>query len=133
MPTLRRVWRAWLRLEFTNTDAGDVMLIASTNGVTGISRFDNFLFESIPAPATAGIALGSLIPLVWPTPAAALMCFGLANGEQNSKNQRRKEVEGEAPGKSGTCSFESLSVGFQSPLFRLAEGPSSMDVQNGVV
>jgi hypothetical protein len=51
-------------LEFSNTDAGDVLLIASTNGVTGLSRFDNFVFESVPEPATAAIALGALIPLV---------------------------------------------------------------------
>lgn len=51
-------------LEFTNTDLGDVLLIASTNSATGLSRFDNFLFESIPEPtvvATASLAAGVLL------------------------------------------------------------------------
>ena len=46
-------------LVFSNTDASDVILIASTNGVTGVSQFDNFVVESIPEPASgAAVLLG---------------------------------------------------------------------------
>ena len=44
-------------LTFSNTDAVDVLLIASTNGVTGVTRFDNFVFEIIPEPSCATVLL----------------------------------------------------------------------------
>jgi hypothetical protein len=48
-------------LVFSNTDANDVILLASTNAVTGVSRFDNFVVESVPEPcAPFAFALGTL-------------------------------------------------------------------------
>jgi hypothetical protein len=59
--TFTRVLNAGL--EFTNTDPGDVLLIASTNSVVGQSRFDNFLFESVPEPSAAAAMILGLLPL----------------------------------------------------------------------
>lgn len=44
-------------LVFSNSDADDVILIASTNGVTGQSQFDNFVIESVPEPGSAAMLL----------------------------------------------------------------------------
>lgn len=44
-------------LVFSNTDSSDVILIASTNGVTGQSQFDNFVIESVPEPGSAAMLL----------------------------------------------------------------------------
>lgn len=47
-------------LNFSNTDATDVILFASTNGVTGVSQVDNFVFEAVPEPASGmAILLGT--------------------------------------------------------------------------
>jgi hypothetical protein len=49
-------------LDFSNTglladNTLDLFLIASTNGVTGLSDFDNFTFESVPEPSVASVWL----------------------------------------------------------------------------
>ena len=51
-------------LDFSNTDANDFLLIASTNGVTGVSRFDNFTVESIPEPSSALVSAVGAITLM---------------------------------------------------------------------
>jgi hypothetical protein len=53
-------------LDFSNTGALgdnslDLFLIASSNGIMGLSRFDNFVFESIPEPSAAvALLLGGM-------------------------------------------------------------------------
>jgi hypothetical protein len=43
-------------LVFSNQGTLDVLLFASTNGVTGVSQLDNIVFESVPEPAS-GMAI----------------------------------------------------------------------------
>lgn len=46
-------------LSFSNADAGDVMIIAASNGTVGSARFDNFLVAVVPEPGGASLALAA--------------------------------------------------------------------------
>jgi hypothetical protein len=50
-------------LDFSNLDATDVLLIATTNSLTGESGFDNFVFEAIPEPSVVVACLLGLFTL----------------------------------------------------------------------
>jgi hypothetical protein len=40
-------------LDFSNTDATDVFILATGGTTTGIGRFDNFVFNAVPEPSSA--------------------------------------------------------------------------------